>query len=481
MQEKSKYQLKSIRKPLKFVGLGVILTVLLISTFQSQTITFQKTILAPDIEYFTSVVQTPDEGYIAVGRKRESGIRDDMYIVRYNKFGDTLWSKTVDVELAECIIKTLDNNYLICGHEGSLVKINQNGDVLQIRPFLGYDFLIINTVLQTNSGNYFISGTLRSNLDSPYLAKYDSNLNLIFDSVYNANRFDGQFNKIIIGSDSNLVLVGNHKILINSPYQLFISKINQNGVVFWEATFTQQPNLIPRTIAETTGNSYIVGGYKFLAKFNSTGDNIWYKNIDSLYHSSEIWAIKPTLDNNFIMSGWLYDGNDAFARIRKIDTNGATLWVRSHGFSNQNCYGYDIKQTNDTGFIIAGMTDFFGDEANPYILKIDKEGNLNTIGINIISQNVPNEYKLFQNFPNPFNPKTTIKFNIPYYSNVKLEIYNILGRKLKTLLHRDLLPAEYSINFNSDEFSSGIYFYTLTATNIKDLNFKSTKKFIIIK
>jgi len=457
---------------------AIVLAVILCNTSFGQSITWQRTILAPDIEYFTSVVQTPDEGYIAVGRKRESGISDDMYIVRFNKYGDTLWSKTVDVELAECIIKTLDNNYLICGHEGSLVKINPNGDILQIRPFLGYDFLIINTVLQTNNGNFFICGTFRSNLDSPYLAKYDSNLNLIFDSIYNANRFDGQFNKIIIGSDSTLVLVGNHKILVNSPYHLFLSKIDQFGNVIWENTYTQQINLYPKSIVMTNGNNFIVGGFKFLAKFNSIGNNVWYQKIDSLFNNLVI-DIKPTNDNYFIMSGWLYDGNSAFARMRKIDSNGSTIWVRSHGFKNQNNEGRAIQQTLDSGFIVAGITDLNSEDT--YLLKTDSEGNLNPIGINIISTNFPYSFELFQNYPNPFNPKTTIKFNIPFYSKVKLEIFDVLGRQLETLIDRNLLPAEYSIDFKPGKFSSGIYFYTLTATNSKNLNYKSTKKFIIIK
>lgn len=443
-----------------------------------QSITWQRTILAPDIEYFTSVVQTPDDGYIAVGRKRESGVRDDMYIVRYNKFGDTLWSKTVDVELAECIIKTLDNNYLICGHEGSLVKINQNGDILQIRPFLGYDFLILNTVLQINTGDYFISGRYRSSIDIPYLAKYDSNLNLIFDSLYTSNRFSGGFSNMIFSDDYNLILVGNHFLVNGGPLNLFLAKINQNGNILWENTFTDYQNLISRTIAKTNGNNYIIGGYSFLAKFNSNGFNLWYQNIDSSYYN-EIWDIKSTYDNNFIMAGWFYDGISAFARIRKIDTNGVTIWVKSHGFENQNNEGWEINQTTDTGFVIVGRTDI--QEEDPYILKIDKNGSLNPIGINSISSQIPKNYQLYQNFPNPFNPKTTIKFDIPVNSYTILTIFDILGRRIKTLIDNNLKPSEYTIDLTSEEFSSGIYFYTLTATNNKNINYKSTRKFIIIK
>ncbi|HMQ80560.1 MAG TPA: T9SS type A sorting domain-containing protein [Ignavibacteria bacterium] len=477
MKEKTQIQLKSIKNPLIFVGLEIMFSLLIISTFQSQTITFQKTILAPDIEYFTSVVQTPDEGYIAVGRKRESGIRDDMYIVRYNKFGDTLWSKTVEVELAECIIKTLDNNYLICGHEGSLVKINQNGDILQIRPFLGYDFLIITTVLQTNSGNFFICGTLRSNLDSPYLAKYDNNLNLIFDTLYNTNRFDGGFSGMILSRDSNLILVGYHKILVSSPLNLYLTKIDHSGNVFWENTFTQQPNLITRTIARTNGNNYIIGGYKFLAKFDSTGNSIWYQKIDSIFNN-QINDIKLTNDNNFIMSGWLYDGNNAFARIRKIDSNGTTIWVRSHGFINRNNEIRAIQQTLDSGFICAGVTDSSSEDT--YLLKVDSEGNLYPIGINIISTNLPYRFELFQNYPNPFNPKTNIKYEIPRDVNVSIKIYDKLGKEVFSY-NEYKLAGSYEVQFDGTNLSSGMYFYKMVAETSQRDVFTDTKKMVLLK
>ena len=91
MQEKSKYQLRSDKKPLKFASIVITLFVLLACNCFGQSITWQKVLINNGISYFTSVAQTDDEGYIAAGRHQY--INNHMYLVRFNKFGDTLWSK----------------------------------------------------------------------------------------------------------------------------------------------------------------------------------------------------------------------------------------------------------------------------------------------------------------------------------------------------------------------------------------------------
>ncbi|MGE5845901.1 MAG: T9SS type A sorting domain-containing protein [Ignavibacteria bacterium] len=85
-------------------------------------------------------------------------------------------------------------------------------------------------------------------------------------------------------------------------------------------------------------------------------------------------------------------------------------------------------------------------------------------------------FSLFQNYPNPFNPSTTIRYQIPQRGFVSLEIYNLLGEEIKTLVNEEQSAGTYNIEFNGETLSSGIYFYTL-----KSGNFIETKKFILLK
>lgn len=87
---------------------------------------------------------------------------------------------------------------------------------------------------------------------------------------------------------------------------------------------------------------------------------------------------------------------------------------------------------------------------------------------------------LFQNYPNPFNANTSIKFRIEETSFVKLELYNINGKPIKTIISENLIKGEYKILYNGDALSSGVYFYTLKVSN-NDLMFNETKKLLLIK
>lgn len=98
------------------------------------------------------------------------------------------------------------------------------------------------------------------------------------------------------------------------------------------------------------------------------------------------------------------------------------------------------------------------------------------VGVEGISSEIPDDYKLEQNYPNPFNPSTTIQFSIPEQIFVKLEVFNTLGEKVSTLVSEELNAGNYNYEWNSENHSSGIYYYTLTANN-----FSQTKKFVLLR
>lgn len=95
-----------------------------------------------------------------------------------------------------------------------------------------------------------------------------------------------------------------------------------------------------------------------------------------------------------------------------------------------------------------------------------------------IEQNVetPNEFQLFQNFPNPFNPTTQINFNIPLKSFVRLQVFDILGREVAELHNSTIEAGSHSFTFDASKLSGGIYFYTLSTGEIK-----MTKRMVLIK
>ena len=95
----------------------------------------------------------------------------------------------------------------------------------------------------------------------------------------------------------------------------------------------------------------------------------------------------------------------------------------------------------------------------------------------------PREYSLFQSFPNPFNPSSTIKYDLPTRSRVSLKIYNLLGQVVATLTFGVEEAGYKSIQWNASSFASGVYFYRLEATSVADPSktFRQVRKMVLLK
>jgi plastocyanin len=100
----------------------------------------------------------------------------------------------------------------------------------------------------------------------------------------------------------------------------------------------------------------------------------------------------------------------------------------------------------------------------------------NPNAIQPIGTRVPDAYNLKQNFPNPFNPTTNIRFDIPKTVKVNLSVYNIIGEQADVLVNNELNAGSYNFDWNASAFPSGVYFYVLSTDD-----FKAVKKMILIK
>ena len=100
----------------------------------------------------------------------------------------------------------------------------------------------------------------------------------------------------------------------------------------------------------------------------------------------------------------------------------------------------------------------------------------NLTNVNENKQSIPTKFELSQNFPNPFNPSTTINYSLPFASIVNLEVFNILGEKIASLVNGFQQPGNYHVLWNAGNCASGIYLYRIST---KDL--VQTKKMILLK
>jgi hypothetical protein len=117
-----------------------------------------------------------------------------------------------------------------------------------------------------------------------------------------------------------------------------------------------------------------------------------------------------------------------------------------------------------------------------YRLKqTDFDGTFKYLNVVLVDVGLPKQFQLSQNHPNPFNPTTTVKFQLPFDANVRIELFNSIGQRVSELLNSDLSGGVHEVTFEGSNLSSGIYYYTMNAIGKDGNNFTSTKKMILMK
>jgi len=119
----------------------------------------------------------------------------------------------------------------------------------------------------------------------------------------------------------------------------------------------------------------------------------------------------------------------------------------------------------------------YNESGVPLIYEAFPEFSRTTLSLSGASaSHLPQNYALNQNYPNPFNPSTSISFDLPVASHVNLKIYNVLGQEVTDLVNEFMEAGSHSIPWDAARYSSGVYFYRISAEN-----FTETKKMMLLK
>ncbi len=215
----------------------------------------------------------------------------------------------------------------------------------------------------------------------------------------------------------------------------------------------------------------VIKGYDENIFLGEDTDGTIYRTLDSGQNwESENW--------NFL--GWALDieftpGNPSNvwcgSSALSFSSDTGKTWVKE--FDNQNGIIYDIVFTDEnTGWFFSGGG---GTLSNIYRTTNGGHGGIVSVEDNN-NASIINDFSLEQNFPNPFNPKTEINYQIPELSFVTLKVYDVLGSEVAILVNEENSAGNYEVEFDATDLSSGIYFYRLQAGD-----FVETKKMVLMK
>ncbi|MGB9774211.1 MAG: T9SS type A sorting domain-containing protein, partial [Bacteroidota bacterium] len=153
-------------------------------------------------------------------------------------------------------------------------------------------------------------------------------------------------------------------------------------------------------------------------------------------------------------SGQIFAGTDGGGVYRSTDNGGS--WTRI----NNGLTSLSVRclATNSSGQIFAGT------RGNGVYGSVKP-----STGVKEMAGEIPGSFALEQNYPNPFNPSTTISFDVPKQSHLRLAIYDVLGREVKTLVDEEKNPGRYSVTFDASNLPSGVYLYRLEAGSFSEV------------
>jgi hypothetical protein len=199
-------------------------------------------------------------------------------------------------------------------------------------------------------------------------------------------------------------------------------------------------------------------------------NNIYLGFLNGILYSSnfgESWTqifttTTLSVHNILISDDYIYAMPYEDRYIYCSSNQGVSWFQLGSGLENKNV---SVLTRNATGSLYCGTL-------NHGIFK----GLESLISVSPISSTIPRQYKLYNNYPNPFNPQTRIRFDVPEESFININIYNSVGQLVDVLVQQNYKPGQYEIEWNAENYASGIYF-----CNFRAKNYNQTNKLILIK
>ncbi len=374
-----------------------------------------------DVGY--SIHQTFDGKYIVTGSTDSSGI-NNVYLALLDIDGTVLWTKSVGGNLDDvgsAILQTSDSGFIIAGTTSSygngnsdvyLIKVNGNGDTLWTKTFGGSNFDYCNSMQTTFDGGFILAGQESSSgagIAHIYMIKTNATGDTSWTRSFPMAAWTGA-KGIVQTQDSGYLAFGDFENNLTGvgDYDLICLKTNSQGDSLWTKTYEDSSyHDYAQAINKTSDGGFIIAGIREslvtfesesskILRLDANGDTLWSKVFGGSYTYS-VGDITQTPDSGFIITGYSYD--TLLLRINllitKLSPIGDSLWTKFfYGLFTANAKS--IEATADGGMIICGSTtDSTFVQSDVYVLKTN--GNGDTLNCTPIIVSQPTDTTIYEN------------------------------------------------------------------------------------
>ena len=458
------------------------------------------------------VLNCDDNGFLQVGETYDySNSSSKIFIVKIDSNGELIWSREIhdgEHNLGNSAIE-LNDGYLISGsldQNSALIKLEkETGTTVFIETFdnggtdafehatltpagivaVGYVYAEdpMNTfytegqgyiMFLDNNGNELFSQNLSEYIDQSYRVEYVDHELVISGLSEGASDFK------VIKMSLDGTIIWHYSYGGENEEHCFGMDVNDNGDIF----------LAGHTTSETDNwDTYTI-------KINNDGELLWDRTVGNPrgfnpeFIHDEAWGIKATNDGGCVTIAGTGDEYDEYsecngedcsdiwnAYLIKFNNDGDINWQKTFSSNDVSEETYDwageaIDLTNDGGAIIAIDNGQFG------FLRLN---NIQNILFNEFEIETPMFFRISNNYPNPFNPITNLKYELSNDSFVNLTVYDIMGNEIRNLVNASQSSGHKSIQWDAtnnigETMPSGFYIYKIQVNDLFE-----TKKMVLLK
>lgn len=444
------------------------------------------------------IVDKTGNVYITCVKSKPMLYDNDIYTFKLNPAGSLKWITMFSLDSnsndgpKSMFVDALGNVFVTgtCGHNSDMkvltIKYNSQGrqqwfSVFNSTPYEMYDsgFDILTDV----NGNAYVAaqcGGFGTNADA-VLLKYNTEGGLVWYKRIDHNGSGDLYEKMVIDASSRIYIVG------YSFGSSLLTIYNTNGDLLKLTRYI--PNggnnfFLTDCKLDKWNNLYASGKINYPAndddmaviKYDQQGNVLWSKSYDCGL-GMEDYSTGLAVDRlgNCFITGSSKVGNPFYYVVRTLsyDGNGTQKWVATYGGFDSLCRSKGIVVDSASSIYVTCSSTNNTMHTGQDIVLI-KYSVL--AGINPGNNTTPSNYSLHQNRPNPFNPVTKIKFEVAKQGFVSINVFDIAGREVKSLVNNNYQPGMYEVSFDGSGLSSGVYFYRMISGD-----FLGIKRMILLK
>lgn len=459
-------------------------TVLLASAQAPDTVWTKMYGTTGPFEWFQSVEQLPDSGYILCG-----SWDGDLMIMRTDPYGDSLWTKTygeVGEDCGFCIKRTQDGGFIVTGLRATacgdlwLLKTNAHGDTIWTTTYGGPQDDIGFWVEPNTDGGYIVCGQTESlgGLFGTWLLKTDSLGDTVWTKIYEdlSGSPGRRFRQL---SDGGFIIFTN--ILFGTNWDAYVIRTDSMGDTLWANAYGGQFNETVTSFVPTDDGGYLLSGYigfpgatpdGWLLKIDSLG-NVQWTQVYGGPGYEEYRSICRTLDGAYVLCGVKSLSPMGYVDVwlMKVDANGDSLWARTWG-DGQADEASDVKLCYDGGYVLAGGAFLAGSYDDAWLLKTEPETGIEE------HQQQTSGNAFLEVHPNPFTYRTDIRYGITddcrqnSEGSTTLRIYDATGRLVWDLGQSSVIGHQLSASWDGTDkqnrkLSNGVYLLELRAKSLR--------------